>query len=307
MLGGWLPVVIDVVAALVVVAAIGWRTRRWRLVWVPVCVALGVAGALAVRGFVNNQGMASDPAPVQLWLWSAVCVGAVAVAVVGWRGARWWRRGVSVLAIPVTLLATLSALNQWVGYFPTVQSAWGALTAGPLPDQTDAADLPGLRNTSPATGKLVEVTIPDTASGFRHRDEYVYLPPAWFAGPTPPTLPVVMMVAGEFNSPADWMRSGNIMPVDRRLRARPRRGHTDLRVRRFRRPLQQRHRMRQRPARELRRPPHQRCPPLCDLAIRRIIGPGQLGGGGVVDGWHVCRRPDGDAPRGVLHLRGHRR
>ena len=213
MLGGWLPVVIDVVAALVVVAAIGWRTRRWRLVWVPVCVALGVAGALAVRGFVNNQGMASDPAPVQLWLWSAVCVGAVAVAVVGWRGARWWRRGVSVLAIPVTLLATLSALNQWVGYFPTVQSAWGALTAGPLPDQTDAADLPGLRNTSPATGKLVEVTIPDTASGFRHRDEYVYLPPAWFAGPTPPTLPVVMMVAGEFNSPADWMRSGNIMPA----------------------------------------------------------------------------------------------
>ncbi|HEY5840112.1 MAG TPA: hypothetical protein VIU87_01320, partial [Mycobacterium sp.] len=213
MLGGWLPVVIDVVAAIVVVAAIGWRTRRWRLLCVPVCVALGVAGAQAVRGFVNNQGMASDPAPVQLWLWSAVCVGAVAVAVVGWRGARWWRRGVSVLAIPVTLLATLSALNQWVGYFPTVQSAWGALTAGPLPDQTDAADLPGLRNTSPATGKLVEVTIPDTASGFRHRDEYVYLPPAWFAGPTPPTLPVVMMVAGEFNSPADWMRSGNIMPV----------------------------------------------------------------------------------------------
>ena len=81
MLGGWLPVVIDVVAAVVVLAAIGWRTRRWRLLWVPVCVALGVAGALAVRGFVNNQGLASDPAPVQLWLWSAVCVGAVAVAV----------------------------------------------------------------------------------------------------------------------------------------------------------------------------------------------------------------------------------
>ena len=185
MLGGWLPVVIDVVAVVVVLAAIGWRTRRWRLLWVPVCVAVGVAGALAVRGFVDDQGLASDPAPVQLWLWSAVCVGAVAVAVLGWRSARWWRRGVSLLAVPVTLLATLSALNQWVGYYPTVQSAWGALTAGPLPDQTDAADLPGLRNTSPATGKLVEVTIPDTASGFRHRDEYVYLPPAWFAGADP--------------------------------------------------------------------------------------------------------------------------
>ena len=108
MLGGWLPVVIDVVAVIVVLAAIGWRTRRWRLLWIPVCVGIGVAGALAVRGFVNNQGMASDPAPVQLWLWSAVCVGAVAMAFLGWRSARWWRRGVSSLAIPVTLLATLA-------------------------------------------------------------------------------------------------------------------------------------------------------------------------------------------------------
>ncbi len=213
MLGGWLPVVIDVMAVVVLLTAIGWRTRRWRLLWAPLCTAVGVAGALAVREFVNNQGMASDPAPVQLWLWSAVCVGAVAVALLGWPSARWWRRGVSLLAIPLTLLATLSALNQWVGYYPTVQSAWGALTAGPLPDQTDAADLPGLRNTSPGTGKLVEVTIPDTTSGFTHRDEYVYLPPAWFAGATPPTLPVLLMIAGEFNSPADWMRSGSVMPV----------------------------------------------------------------------------------------------
>ena len=44
-------------------------------------------------------------------------------------------RGVSLLAIPLTLLAALSALNQWVGYYPTVQSAWGAVTAGPLPDR----------------------------------------------------------------------------------------------------------------------------------------------------------------------------
>ena len=83
----------------------------------------------------------------------------------GWRSARWWRR-----ACPghraAHLLATGIVLNQWVGYYPTVQSAWGAITAGPLPDQTDAADLRGLRNTSPATGKLVEVTIPDTASRF---------------------------------------------------------------------------------------------------------------------------------------------
>jgi S-formylglutathione hydrolase FrmB len=59
----------------------------------------------------------------------------------------------------------------------------------------------------------VEVSIPDTASGFPHRSEYVWLPPTWFAGPAPPALPVVMMIAGEFNTPADWMRTGDVLPV----------------------------------------------------------------------------------------------
>ena len=42
-----------------------------------------------------------------------------------------------VLAVPLCLLSAALALNLWVGYFPTVQTAWNQLTAGPLPDQTD--------------------------------------------------------------------------------------------------------------------------------------------------------------------------
>jgi S-formylglutathione hydrolase FrmB len=213
LLGGWLPITVEVVTVLALIAVIGWRTRRWRLIWVPISVALGVLGTLAARTYMNAEGLASDPAPLELWVWLAVCVASVAVAVFGWRGAHNWRRGLSLLVIPLALVATLMELNRWVGYYPSVQSAWGSWTAGPLPDQTDLASLPGLRGTSPSTGKLVEVAIPDTASGFKHRNEFVYLPPAWFAGPTPPALPVVMMIAGEFNTPADWMRSGNIMPV----------------------------------------------------------------------------------------------
>ncbi len=213
LLGGWLPFTIEIVTAVAVLAVIGWRTRRWRLVWLPVCVGVGIIGALAARGYSNSEGLASDPAPLMLWIWTGVFAGVVAVAVLGWRRAAWWRRGLSVLAIPFALLTALLVLNQWVGYYPSVQSAWGALTAGPLPDEIEASALPGLRNTRQTTGKLVEVSIPDTASGFKHRNEYVYLPPAWFAGPRPPSLPVVMMVAGEFNTPADWMRSGNVMPI----------------------------------------------------------------------------------------------
>jgi S-formylglutathione hydrolase FrmB len=169
---------------------------------------------------MNSQGLASDPAPLALWIWTGVFVGTIAAAVLGWRATRWWRRGLSVLAIPLAFLSALLVLNQWVGYYPSLQAAWGAVTAGSLPHQIDASDLAGLRNTSPSTGKLVKVDIPGDASGFKHGSEYVYLPPAWFAGPigplwadTPPQLPVIMMIGGEFNTPADWMRSGNVMPV----------------------------------------------------------------------------------------------
>ena len=214
LLGGWLPLTIEILAVVALIVGIGRRRSwRWWVLWLPVCALVGVLGALAAHTFVDSEGLASDPAPFGLWVWTGVFAAGVAVAVLGWRGSSWWRRAVALLAIPLTLLTALVALNKWVGYYPSVQTAWGALTAGPLPDQVDAADLPGLRNTGQTSGKLVEVDIGNDASGFHHRSEYVYLPPAWFAGPTPPRLPVVMMVAGEFNTPADWIRTGNAMPI----------------------------------------------------------------------------------------------
>ncbi|MBF6073705.1 hypothetical protein IU498_03580 [Nocardia beijingensis] len=213
LLHGWLPVTVALLAALIVLVAVARRGRRWWLIRLPLCVAVGVAAALAAEWYVADEGLASDPAPVTLWAWVGVTAAAVAVALAGWPGARWWRRGAAVLAIPLTLVSTGIVLNQWVGYYPTVQAAWGAVTAGPLPHQTDLSALPGLRNTTVTDGKLVPVRIPDAGSGFPHRTEYVYLPPAWFAGPAPPALPVVMMIGGEFNTPADWIRSGRIMPA----------------------------------------------------------------------------------------------
>ncbi len=65
----------------------------------------------------------------------------------------------------------------------------------------------------PKRGVMVSVTIPDDASGFRHRGELVYLPPAWFASTSAPAstppLPAVLMVGGEFGHPADWPTSGS--------------------------------------------------------------------------------------------------
>ena len=211
LLHGWLPATIEAVTATVLLWAIGWRTRRWRLTWLPVAVLVGVVVAGWVHWYVDLEGLADDPAPSALWIWVGLTGLAATVLVLGWRSTRWWRRGASVLAVLMCALSSLISLNLWVGYFPTVQTAWNQLTAGPLPDQTDLATVAAMQHnkTIPSKGTVVPVTIPADASGFKHRTELVYLPPAWYSSNPPPKLPVVMMIAGEFNTPADWLRTGN--------------------------------------------------------------------------------------------------
>ncbi|MFF2807984.1 alpha/beta hydrolase [Streptomyces sp. NPDC058000] len=213
LLDGWLPLTIQIVVGVLLVVVVGWRTRRWRLLWLPVAAGVGLLVALLAMWYVDANALATDPAPTPLWVWIGITAAALAVAVLGWRGARWWRRVLSVPVIPLGLLCTGLVLNQWVGYFPTVQEAWAQITAGPLPDQVDAAQLSALqgKGSTMTTGRLVGVNVPDTASHFVHRQEYVYLPPAWFTGAHHPQLPVLMMIGGEFNTPADWIRTGGAL------------------------------------------------------------------------------------------------
>jgi S-formylglutathione hydrolase FrmB len=175
-----------------------------------VCLAVGVLVAVGSLLEFDNSGLASEPAPVALWAWVGLTAAAVALAVVGWGAARWWRRTLSVAAVPLCLMCVGLAVNQWVGYLPSVDEAVAQANAAPVPHQVAAGTLASLRNTVAPTddGRVVQVTIPDTASGFRHRAEFVYLPPAWFVGSTPPALPALVMIGGEFNTPVDWLRIG---------------------------------------------------------------------------------------------------
>jgi S-formylglutathione hydrolase FrmB len=213
---GWVPITVQVVTAIVLVLAVGWRSRHWRLRWLPVATA-GAATVGWAHWNIADNGLADDPAPSALWVWIALTGVAAAVLVLGWPSAHWWRRGVSILAVPLCLLSSALALNLWVGYFPTVQTAWNQLTSGALPYQRDKAAVTAMvaKGVQPPHGSLVPVLIPAGASHFKHRGELVYLPPAWFSTHQPPRLPTVMMIGGEFNTPADWVRAGNaVIAVD---------------------------------------------------------------------------------------------
>ena len=208
---GWVPITVQAAAAAVLLLAIGWRTPRWRLVWLPVAALVGLAATGGAHWYMADDGLADDSAPPAVWVWIALAGVAAAVLVLGWSGVRWWRRGVSLLSAPLCLLCAMLAVNGWVGYFPTVQTAWTQLSSGPLPNQSDLSTVTTMatRGTVPAQGKVLAVTIPADASHFKHRGELVYLPPAWFSQSTPPALPAVMMIGGEFNTPADWLRAGS--------------------------------------------------------------------------------------------------
>jgi S-formylglutathione hydrolase FrmB len=216
---GWIPTTIQVTTAVVLVLAIGWRSRRWRVVWLPAAALVGGVAAYLTHWYIVDRGLSDEPAPSGLWLWISLAGTAAAVLVLGWRGAPPWRRGATLLAVPLCLLCAALALNLWVGYFPTVQAAWNQLTSGPLPDQADQATLTAMaaKRARPPHGIVVPVTIPSDASHFKHRGELVYLPPEWFvlghhplAGDSPPpALPTVMMIGGQFNTPGDWTRAGN--------------------------------------------------------------------------------------------------
>ncbi len=211
LLHGWLPPGVQALALLVLIIAIEWRKQRWLRRVLPAALVAAAAVTTLSHRYITSLGVAGDPAPTSLWLWIALSGLAAAVLLLGWPGTRWWRRGLAVLSVPLCVLCASLALNVWVGYFPTVLAAWNQLTSGPLPDQIDRLRVTEMQvaGTKPTKGVVVPVNINADASGFPHRQELVYLPPAWFGSNPPPRLPTVMMISSAFNTPADWLRAGN--------------------------------------------------------------------------------------------------
>ncbi|AKS35102.1 alpha/beta hydrolase [Mycolicibacterium goodii] len=212
---GWFPIAVQFIALLLLGVGVGWRTPKWRRRSLPALGVAAVALASISHWYIDSIGVAGNSGPPALWFWIASTVLSLGVVVVGWGGARWWRRTASMLAVGSCTLACVLTVNMWVGYFPTVHAFWNQLTDAPLPGQIDRLTVTKMQltHTKPDNGVLVSVDIGSEASGFVHRGELVYLPPAWFATSPPPRLPAVMMIGSQLNTPADWLRAGSIQGI----------------------------------------------------------------------------------------------
>ena len=161
MLHGWLPLATQVFALLVALIVIDWRRRSWWQRALPVALVAAVAVTALAYWYIASLGVAGDPAPTSLWLWIAMSGLTAAVLVLGWKGARWWRRGLALLSVPLCALCASMSLNLWVGYFPTVLAAWNQLTSEPLPDQIDRLRVTAMQvaGTKPDKGVVVPINI----------------------------------------------------------------------------------------------------------------------------------------------------
>ena len=209
-MSGWLSLAIQIVTVFALIRVVRGRSRRRLWVTLPTAVAAGMLAAAVAHWYLVDLGLAGEPAPWQLWLWVGLSGLAAVLMLAGWLGRDRDRRGPSLFATSFCLLSLGLTVNGWIGYSPTVYSAWNQLTGGTLPDEIDwdtAAAMQG--GPMPAGGAVVRMDINADASGFDHRQELVYLPPAWFTSEPPPRLPAIMMIGGQFNDPADWLRAGD--------------------------------------------------------------------------------------------------
>lgn len=208
LLTGWLPMVMELAAAAALVLAVGWRDFHWRTRRVPVIVAATILGGFLAATVGAPAAGITDPLPLSVWVWFAVAFCALLVLALGWTSARWLQRLTAVLAAGLALVVCANSVNQFVGYYPTVGAAVAGLQGQQPPGQVSLSQIRAADSTGARTGELVGVTIPATPSGFSHRQELVYLPPAWFRRLHRP-LPVVEMIGAEHSKPGDWVRIGD--------------------------------------------------------------------------------------------------
>ncbi len=210
---GWLMHTVGVGAALLLLAAAGWRGGRWRPTlftpfgWLVVVWAVHRASGGVLMG---------TALPLSVYLFGALPLLGLVLAAANWRNASWWGRAAAFVAIPLLLLTGLLGVNRWFGYYPTVESVF----AGPPPTlSSHTMQLLALRRSGTLgklrTGTVVTLDLAAGRSRFKHRSAQAWLPPVWSLMPRP-RLPVLVLLHGSPGGPGDWVRAGGAAKVANR-------------------------------------------------------------------------------------------
>ena len=197
------------------------RHDRARLIWQLLGAAIAGAAGCVITWLLSDVVMAFG---VSLG-WTVIGTITAGIAVLGFLGvtiahARGLRRAIAIIMIPIALAATAlqvdaiygeyQTIGDLVGYSPyetigNVRIAKATMSVAQWQVKASKGKAPAM----PAQGRMLSVRIPNTASGFKARTALIYLPPAALS-PTPPKLPVLILLAGQPGSPGRAMSASGI-------------------------------------------------------------------------------------------------
>ncbi|GAA3054049.1 alpha/beta hydrolase-fold protein [Kitasatospora albolonga] len=195
----------------------GWWTRRF-----PCAVVTAAALTVLLKYVVDDWWQPlPDGLPRPTLVWTGVGILGVCLALFRMPPLRWRGRAVAALAAALVVLMSSSQINREFDQYPTLRvllAPWigktDALTTGrvrtvQVPPGKVLSEVWHAPAGLPAKGTVSTAPVPGTKSGFKGRDAYVYLPPAYQADPRP-LLPVLVLMAGQPGSPGDWVNSGQL-------------------------------------------------------------------------------------------------
>lgn len=232
-IGGPIPVVIDVLAILAVVwMAIRPLPRGRRLRWgIAVVLSMAGGGALGllscwILGDLMNVFGVTLSVPTRAWVAAGFAGIGLAVATIA--TSRPLRRAGAVASALVFAILAAIGVNAAFGQYPTLASMVGVSSLPDLPDSVLAAQQAKAGSAGdaalqlwktwhapagmPAKGLVGAVTIPATVSHFAARQALVYLPPAALVA-DPPALPVLIMLSGQPGAPEHVFIAGHLDAV----------------------------------------------------------------------------------------------
>ncbi len=226
LISGWLPTVL-LILGLVSALYLFIRPLRWWWVWVVPIVLVVSAIAAWVLGALVAPQMFADSLPLSVSLWIGLAVAAIGLAIGHMFASTWWDKVLSVVAAILVIATAGNQVNQHFQQYPTVGDLLGASTsdeiAGPPPVDPSSETLPPgpltqtWKPTGPdipadGMGKVSDITIPGTVSGFEARPGKVYYPPAYFAE-NPQPLPVLVLSSGQPGEPGEWFLTDRVPTI----------------------------------------------------------------------------------------------
>ena len=124
LISGFLPYLIIGLAVLVLLAGVDWRARnRLRHLAAGVATAIVLTDLLALAQLQFN--LVPYPFPDRYYAWVAAIWLALGLCFFG-RRIGWWRRALTVLAVPLTLASALVLINVDFQAYPSISSLTGS-------------------------------------------------------------------------------------------------------------------------------------------------------------------------------------